>query len=90
MFEELCWVSTFIDNGQYKINWGQRYFRELVDPIPRGLWHGKPLIGLDYAIARGHGDANDTQGGVNTTIATGFIGQASIRAVCSGRRPRRF
>ena len=78
MFEELCWVSTFIDNGQYKINWGQRYFAELVNPIPRGLWHGKPLIGLDYAIARGHGDANDTQGGVNTTIATGFIGQGVV------------
>jgi hypothetical protein len=78
MFEELCWVSTFIDNGRYKINWGQRYFAELVNPIPRGLWHGKPLIGLDYAIARGHGDANDTQGGVNTTISTGFIGQGVV------------
>lgn len=78
MFEELCWVSTFIDNGRYKVNWGQRYFAELVNPIPRGLWHGKPLIGLDYAIARGHGDANDTQGGVNTTISTGFIGQGVV------------
>jgi hypothetical protein len=78
MFEELCWVSTFIDNGRYKINWGQRYFAELVNPIPRGLWHNKPLIGLDYAIARGHGDANDTQGGVNTTISTGFIGQGVV------------
>ena len=78
MFEELCWVSTFIDNGQYKVNWGQRYFAELVNPIPRGLWHGKPLIGLDYAIARGHGDAGDTAGGVNTTISTGFIGQGVV------------
>jgi hypothetical protein len=78
MFEELCWVSAFIDNGRYQINWGQRYFAELVNPIPRGLWHGKPLIGLDYAIARGHGDANDTQGGVNTTISTGFIGQGVV------------
>ncbi len=78
MFEELCWVSTFIDNGRYRVNWGQRYFAELVNPIPRGLWHGKPLIGLDYAIARGHGDALDTQGGVNTTISTGFIGQGVV------------
>jgi hypothetical protein len=78
MFEELCWVNTFIDNGRYQINWGQRYFAELVNPIPRGLWHGKPLIGLDYAIARGHGDANDTQGGVNTTISTGCIGQGVV------------
>jgi hypothetical protein len=78
MFEELCWISTFIDNGQYQVNWGARYFAELVNPIPRGLWHGKPLIGLDYAIARGHADADDTQGGVNTTISTGFIGQGVV------------
>jgi hypothetical protein len=78
MFEELCWVSTFIDNGRYQVNWGARYFAELVNPIPRGLWHGKPLIGLDYAIARGHGDDADTQGGVNTTISTGFIGQGVV------------
>jgi len=78
MYEELCWISTFIDNGAYNVNWGKRYFAELVNPIPRGLWPGKPLIGIDYAIARGHGQANDTQGGVNTTISTGLIGQGVV------------
>lgn len=78
MYEELCWISTFIDKDTYKITWGGRYFAELVNPIPRGLWPGKPLIGLDYAIARGHGQADDMQGGVNTTIATGFIGQGVV------------
>ena len=78
MYEELCWISTFIDNGTYEPNWGARYFAEIVNPIPRGLWHGKPLIGLDYAKARGHGEADDTQGGVNTTISTGFIGQGVV------------
>jgi hypothetical protein len=77
MFEELCWVSTFIDNGKYKVNWGERYFAELVNPIPRGLWHGKPLIGLDYAIARGH-HQTDANGTVDTTISTGFIGQGVV------------
>lgn len=77
MFEELCWVSTFIDNGTYKVNWGARYFAELVNPIPRGLWHGKPLIGLDYAIARGH-HVTAANGTVDTTIATGFIGQGVV------------
>jgi hypothetical protein len=77
MFEELCWISTFIDNGTYKITWGGRYFAELVNPIPRGLWHGKPLIGLDYAIARGH-QATGPNGAVDTTIATGFIGQGVV------------
>ena len=77
MFEELCWVSTFIEKGTYRVNWGGRYFAELVNPIPRGLWPGKPLIGLDYAIARGH-HATDSSGAVDTTISTGFIGQGVV------------
>jgi hypothetical protein len=77
MFEELCWISTFIDNGAYQVNWGARYFAELVNPVPRGLWHGKPLIGLDYAIARGH-HTTDANGTVDTTIATGMIGQGVV------------
>jgi len=45
------------------------------DP-PRGLWQGKPLIGIDYAIARGQGWADQTEGeaGVGATISTGMIG----------------
>jgi len=78
MYEELCWISTFIDNGRYQVNWGERYFAELVNPVPRGLWPGKPMIGIDYAIARGHGQADDIMGGVNTTISTGMIGQGVV------------
>jgi hypothetical protein len=55
MLEELAWINSFIDKGTYAVNWGQRYWAELVNPIPRGLWQGKPLIGIDYAIARGQG-----------------------------------
>lgn len=78
MFEELCWVSTFIDDGSYRPNWGARYFAELVNPIPRALWPGKPMIGLDYAKARGHAQDDDNDGGVNTTISTGLIGQGVV------------
>ncbi len=77
MFEELCWVSTFLDNGKYQVNWGGRYFAELVNPIPRGLWPGKPLIGLDYALARGS-KVIGQNGSVDTTISTGFIGQGVV------------
>ena len=46
-----------------------------MNPIPRGLWQGKPLIGIDYAIARGQGwEAVDAQAGVGATISTGMIG----------------
>jgi hypothetical protein len=53
MFEELGWQNLFISNGTYNPNWGARYFAELVNPIPRVLWKNKPMIGIDYAIARG-------------------------------------
>jgi hypothetical protein len=78
MYEELCWITHFIEKGTYHVNWGQRYFAELVNPIPRGLWHGKPLIGIDYAIARGMGGGDAEQGGVVATVSTGFIGQGVV------------
>jgi hypothetical protein len=79
MYEELCWISTYIDKGTYHVNWGGRYFAELVNPIPRALWRGKPLIGIDYAIARGmsYGGGTDAAG-VVATVSTGFIGQGVV------------
>ena len=76
MYEELCWINTFIQQGTYTPNWGYNYFSELVNPIPRILWPGKPYIGIDYAIARGQGGADsDGSAGVYATISTGMIGQ---------------
>jgi hypothetical protein len=78
MYEELCWINAFIQQGTYNPNWGSRYFAELVNPIPRALWPGKPLIGIDYAIARGQGGGDEGGAGVNATIATGMIGQGVV------------
>ncbi|HEU5396362.1 MAG TPA: hypothetical protein VFV81_04290 [Verrucomicrobiae bacterium] len=81
MFEELCWINTFIKDGSYVPNWGARYFAEAVNPIPRALWHGKPLIGIDYAIARGQrvrGTGGGRQAGVYATISTGMVGQGVV------------
>jgi hypothetical protein len=81
MFEELCWINTFLEDGSYKPNWGQRYFAELVNPIPRSLWPGKPMIGIDYSAARGQnvsrGSSADASG-VIATISTGMIGQGVV------------
>ncbi len=76
MLEELAWINSFIDKGTYVINNGARYFAELVNPIPRGLWQDKPLIAIDYAIARGQlwGAQEEGQAGVGATISTGMIG----------------
>jgi hypothetical protein len=80
MFEELGHINDFITDGSYRPNWGARYFAELVNPIPRALWPGKPMIGIDYAIARGqgYGDAGDNQAGVGASISTGMIGQGVV------------
>jgi hypothetical protein len=75
MFEELAWMNKFIQAGDYTPNLGQRYFAELVNPIPRSLWPGKPLIGIDYAKARGFGGGKSTQAGVVASVSTGMIGQ---------------
>ena len=75
MYEELCWMNTFMQAGTYRPNWGTRYFAELVNPIPRAFWPGKPLIGIDYAIARGQGGGSESGAGVYATISTGMIGQ---------------
>jgi hypothetical protein len=78
MYEELCWINTLIQQGTYNPNWGSRYFAELVNPIPRALWPGKPLIGIDYAMARGQGGGEAEAAGVYATISTGMIGQGVV------------
>ena len=78
MYEELCWINTFMEQGTYNPNWGSRYFAEVVNPIPRALWAGKPLIGIDYAMARGQSGGEAGSAGVYATISTGMIGQGVV------------
>jgi hypothetical protein len=77
MFEELAWIDHFIVSGSYLPNWGERYFSEVVNPIPRALWRDKPMIGLDYAVARGQ-LAVGPNGETTATISTGMIGQGVV------------
>ena len=80
MYQELGYINYFIGNGTYNVNWGSRYFAEIVNPIPRVLWPGKPMIGIDYAIARGmaYGNLDSKSGGVAASISTGMIGQGVV------------
>lgn len=77
MYEELCWINTFIEQGKYSPNWGARYFADLVNPIPRVLWPGKPMIGFDYAVLRGQ-EVGGEAGVITATISTGLIGQGVV------------
>jgi len=80
MFEELGFVNLYISNGTIHPDLGEEYFAELVNPIPRSIWPGKPLIGIDYAVARGQklDDSADDSAGVGATISTGMIGQGIV------------
>jgi len=80
MYRELGYINYFIDNGTYQVNWGTRYFAEIVNPIPRIIWPGKPMIGIDYAIARGmaYGNQDAKSGGIAASISTGMIGQGVV------------
>lgn len=78
MLEELGWINRFILDGTYEPNMGARYFAEIVNPIPRVLWPDKPMIGIDYAIARGQGGGAENQAGVHASISTGMIGQGVV------------
>ncbi|MDC0302589.1 hypothetical protein OAL23_00300, partial [bacterium] len=80
MFSELGYMNYYFEKGTLKPNWGGRYFAELVNPVPRALWAGKPTAGLDYAIARGFGTSNTSgsSGGVFASISAGMIGQGIL------------
>jgi hypothetical protein len=73
MLEELYYINTFLQDGSYRPHWGQRYFEDIANVVPRALWQNKPTIGLDYAVARGLSTDRSVQG-LTTTIATGMIG----------------
>jgi ABC-type multidrug transport system fused ATPase/permease subunit len=77
MYEELCWINALVKEGTFAPKWGQEYFTEIVNPIPRTLWPGKPMIGIDYAIARGQ-SWDQGEAGVAATISTGMIGQGVV------------
>lgn len=78
MYEELCWINRFLDDGRFSPDWGARYFAEAVNFIPRSLWPGKPTIGIDYAVVRGQGGGDARGAGVYATISTGLIGQGVV------------
>lgn len=80
MFSELGFMNDFFSRDVITPSWGGRYFAELVNPIPRSIWAGKPTVGIDYANARGFGKENSTgiDAGVSASIASGLIGQGVL------------
>jgi len=81
MYSELALMNDLFNNDLYEPTWGKRYFAEVVNFIPRVFWKNKPMVGIDFAIARGFGvkEGEDESelggGGVTASISTGMIGQ---------------
>ncbi|MFA6125314.1 hypothetical protein [Sphingomonas sp.] len=77
MASELTYCIGFIRTGILNQTFGVGILQELGNIIPRAIWADKPLIGIDYAIARGFsGGSGDI--GVVATISTGMIGQGVL------------
>lgn len=81
MFDELCHIGRLKDNGKYDPGFFGEYYQEAVSFVPRGVWPGKPLVGFDYAIARGFEDPQNP-GSVRVILSRGLIGQGV--ANCGG------
>jgi hypothetical protein len=59
------------------LSYGKSYLEELLNIIPRAVWPGKPLLGIDYALLRGFGGGN-ADIGVVATLSPGMIGQGIL------------
>lgn len=77
MASELAYSISFIQDGIMRPTLGGGFLAELGNVVPRFLWPDKPLIGIDFAIARGFATTNSDIG-VSTTISTGMIGQGVL------------
>lgn len=80
MLKELCFINGYIASGEYEVNLGRRYLAEFLNFVPRAIWSGKPMIGIDYAIVRGmeSGSTDEQVLGVHATVSTGAIGQGVV------------
>lgn len=77
MASELTYCIDFLKSGVLRQQWGWNLLSEAANVVPRFLWPDKPLIGVDYAVARGYGGGeNDI--GLIATISTGVIGQGVL------------
>ena len=82
MFSELGYINRFFEDGTYAPHMGRSLFCRGGERYSQS-YYGKanPLVGLDYAIARGLA-ADSRYGsyaaGVTASISTGMIGQGVV------------
>ena len=76
MFRELLWMNEHVpDRVGYQF--GLTYYTQLVNPIPRFLWPGKPTADAGLLMAEAMGAVDDS-GEAYLTNSPGFIGEAYL------------
>lgn len=74
MFQELAFIIQIVpDTVDYQ--WGYSYYVQLVNPIPRFLWPGKPTLDTGILMAQIKGAVDPTSGEVYLTNSPGLIGE---------------
>jgi oligosaccharide repeat unit polymerase len=76
MFRELLFVVR-AEGEHMSPQYGTTYFTQLVNPIPRAIWPGKPVADAGLIMARAYG-AVDSKGEPFMTISPGFLGEAYL------------
>lgn len=77
MATELIYCRSFVENEVLQRTYGSHILADMLNFIPRVIWTDKPLLGIDYAIARGYGGGTSDIG-VVATISSGMIGQGVL------------
>lgn len=78
MLSELTYIVGFLEERILTPTYGLGYLSELLNAVPRAIWPDKPLLGIDYAFARGFGGAIASDIGVFATISSGVVGQGVL------------
>jgi hypothetical protein len=76
MFRELLFISRATQKNM-TLQWGLTYYTQVVNPIPRALWPGKPVADAGLIMARAYG-AIDKNGEPTMTTSPGFLGEAYL------------
>jgi oligosaccharide repeat unit polymerase len=74
MFRELLFLTTHVPD-QVSYLWGLTYYTQLVNPIPRFLWPGKPVGDAGLLLAIAGGEVNRRSGEAYLTRSPGLIGE---------------
>lgn len=74
MFRELLFIQSKVpSDADYQ--YGYSYYVQLVNPIPRFLWPGKPTLDTGLLMASLYGEVDRATGEAHLTVSPGLIGE---------------